>query len=292
MPEQGESIVEVYSDEVFTHISKETAIVQIASGFRFIEGPVWYENEKKLVFSDIPGNALYSWTEADGVSRIRDNSYLANGNTLDTHGRLVTCEHATSRVTRTDLYGGYSVLVSHVNGKQLNSPNDVIVKGDGSIYFTDPIPGRQARVGIPRPVEQDVRGIYRYDDKTSFTVLLDGSLATPNGLCFNNDESKLFVNDSSNGKIFVYDVSPNGLICNKREFAHIQAEGPGCVDGMKYSSDDMLFCTGPKGIFVIDSDGKQLGCIRIPEVAANLVLVEDEHVMYVTATSSVYKVSI
>lgn len=274
-------------------IGEQTTIEMLAGGFRFVEGPVWIENEKRLIFSDIPGNALYSWDEEVGVGLMRPNSYMANGNTLDVYGNLITCEHATSRVTATDLSTGrYTVLASRYQGAELNSPNDVIGRSDGSIYFTDPMPGRQARVGVPRAPGLPFQGIFRYDDKTACLQLLDDSFVTPNGLCFSSDESLLYVNDSADGKIWVFDVNERGLPEHKRHLATVTGDGPGCADGMKYHRKGILFCTGPGGIYLVDTDRSVLCRIRMPEVVANLTFDEAHEVLYVTATSSIYRITL
>lgn len=283
--------IEALCEKSIPLIGRSTTIEKLAGGFRFLEGPVWLEGQKRLIFSDIPGNALYSWSAQAGVTLMRPNSYMANGNTLDTYGNLITCEHATSRVTSTDLITGrYTVLASRYQGAELNSPNDVIGRSDGSIYFTDPIPGRQARVGVPRAPGLPFRGIYRYDDKSAYLQLLDDSFETPNGLCFSSDESRLYVNDSADGKIWVFEVNERGLLEHKRHLATVTGEGPGCADGMKYHPSGILFCTGPGGIYLVDAEGNLLARLRMPEVAANLTFDETHEELYVTATSSIYRI--
>ena len=269
------------------------SIEKLATGFRFVEGPVWISEQKKLIFSDIPGNALYAWTQIEGISMLRENSYLANGNTLDPVGDLVTCEHATSRVTRTNLSTGrYSVVVDSYQGKALNSPNDIVAKSNGSLYFTDPIPGRQPRVGIPRAPELSFRGVYLYDDKTAFLYLLDDSLTTPNGLCFSADESQLFVNDSATGEIWLYDLDAKGMLKNKTLWGRVAGDGLGCADGMKLHPNGQLFCTGPGGIYQFAADGKLICRMKMPEVAANIVFADAGKTLYVTATTSIYRITL
>ena len=285
--------IDMNLSEAKTLLGKVPKLERIASGFRFLEGPVWLEDEKRLIFGDISGNALYSWTESAGVSLFRENSYLANGNALTPSGELISCEHATSRVTRTNLStGSYSIVVNSYQGKALNSPNDVIVKSDGSIYFTDPLPGRQPRVGIPRPPELSFKGIYKFDDKTAFLYLLDDTFLIPNGLCFSCDETQLFVNDSANGNILVFDVDPKGFLANKRIWGQVNGDGLGCADGMKYHPDGYIFCTGPGGIYLLSPEGKIHSRMKMPEVAANLVFADDYKTLYVTATSSLYRITL
>ncbi|MCF7942022.1 MAG: SMP-30/gluconolactonase/LRE family protein [Spirochaetia bacterium] len=273
-------------------ISEQSSIEQVASGFRFLEGPVWIEEDQTLVFSDIPGNALYTWNAEAGVTMLRQNSYLANGNALDREGHLITCEHATSRVTMTDLgSGAYSVLCDSYDSKALNSPNDVVVSTDGSIYFTDPLPGRQARVGIPRAAELSFQGIYRYDPSGTIQ-LLDDSFTLPNGLCFSTDERQLFVNDSATGALMVFDVDAAGTLSGRRHFSTLAGTGNGCADGMKIHRSGYLFCTGPGGIHILDHAGERVCLIRTPEVAANLTFNEEQTQLYVAATTSIYRITL
>ena len=158
----------------------------LASGFRFLEGPVWDDANDRLVFSDIPGNALYAWSESGGTVMLRQNSFLANGNAIDARGRMITCEHASSRVSLTDLDGTYVILADSWNGNPLNSPNDVVQGPNGDIYFTDPMPGRCSRVGIPRPAGQPFQGVYRINRRTAETIVQIRDMSKPNGLCFSN----------------------------------------------------------------------------------------------------------
>ncbi len=286
-----DAVFDLTQKKFFEIFSKDIKIECLETGFRFVEGPVWFNETQTLLFSDIPGNALYLWNEKEGLKLFRQNSYLANGNTLDMQGKLLTCEHGTSRLTRTDLStGSYSVLASHFEGRELNSPNDVVCKSDGNIYFTDPIPGRQPRVGIPRPVGQPFRGVFRYDDKTASLMLLDDKLTTPNGLCFSEDEENLFVNDSATGEIFKYTLNERGLLINKKLWARISADGEGCADGMKIMPNGFILCSGPGGVFLFDNNGYLMGRIKFPEVVANFTFANNYSELYLTATSSIYRI--
>lgn len=279
-------------------IPENASLQQLAGGFRFVEGPVWLRKEKALIFSDIPGNALYRWNKEEGISLQRSNSYLANGNALDGKGNLITCEHGTSRVTKTEPDGTYTVLVQSYNGSSLNSPNDVAVSSSGRIYFTDPNPGRSPRVGIPRPQELSFQGVYLYDPMNAYLHLLDNEISKPNGLCFSPDEEVLYVNDSDSGIIYSFDVDPAGFLRSKKVFAEIHEEviheegkpgkGKGVVDGMKVNRNGYLFTTGPGGIYVLSPEGEVLGQIYIPETAANLSWGDNERTLFITASSSVY----
>ena len=173
----------------------------IASGFKFLEGPAWHPYEKSLVFSDIKGDCLYRSNSKEGVIPFRKPSHMANGNTYDREGRLLTCEHATNRVTRTERNGSVVVLASHFNGKELNSPNDIVVKSDGLVYFTDPNSGRGPLYGVPREQELPFQGVYRIHPQDQSLVLLVDDFSKPNGLCFSINEKELFINDTNRNHI-------------------------------------------------------------------------------------------
>ena len=271
---------------------------QLATGFAFTEGPVWQPYDQYLIFSDIICNTLYRWRQGEGVSVFRRPSYLANGNTFDRQGRLLTCEHGTSRVSRQNHDGAVEVLASHYEGRQLNSPNDIVVKSDGAIYFTDPNPGRGPRVGIPRPQELPFQGVYRLGEDGQLTLLVD-DLPKPNGLCFSLDEQRLLVNDSERGCIYAYDLRPDGLLADtpsgseEKVWAELAGEGIGVADGMKFDREGNLYCCGPGGIHLFNPEATCLGIIRMPEQTANLAWGdEDLRSLYVTATTSLYRIRV
>jgi gluconolactonase len=275
------------------YVSADTPLETVVSGFKFIEGPVWHPTEKHLTFSDIIGNSLFQWDATNGLRDIRPNSHLANGNTYDNDYRLLTCHHASSRVTRTEHDGGVTVLASHYDGRELNSPNDIVVKSDGSIYFTDPTSGREAFVGIPRPPQLAFSGVYRIDGATGALSLLVDDFAKPNGLCFSRDESQLYINDTTRFHIRVFDVNPDGSISNGRVWADTTGEGRGVPDGMKIDTAGNLLCCAQGGIHVFAPDGACLGVIRIPEQAANFCWGDDDlQSLYITATTTVYRVRV
>ncbi len=205
-------------------------------------------------------------------------------------GELVTCEHGTSRVSLTRENGDYHVLAHEFQGKMLNSPNDVICDSGGNIYFTDPNPGRMGRVGIPRKQELSYQGVYLLESESGELKLLDDQLILPNGLCLDQDDKKLYVNDSRKQAIFVYDVNSDKTVCNKRLFADLIVDGPGCADGMKIGGDGFIYCSAPGGIQVFDKSGKIVGRIAAPEVVANFTWGgKDMKDLYLTATSSLYR---
>jgi len=265
----------------------------IVTGFQFVEGPIWNPKEYSLIFSDILGNSIYHWTPVTGVRTLRYNSYMANGNTYDREGRVITCEHATSRLTRTDFAnnGQLEVLATHYQGKELNSPNDVACKSDGSIYFTDPNSGRGAGYGVPRKQELDFQGVYRLDpNDLSLTLLID-DFSKPNGLCFSTDERQIFIDDTDHSHICVFDVNDDGTLKNGRIWAKLENVGIGVADGMKVDREDNLYCTGPGGIHIFDSAGNYLGIIHMPEHTTNMSWGdEDLSSLYITAGASVYRI--
>lgn len=265
---------------------------KVAGGFRFLEGPVWHPLDKTLIFSDIMGNGLYRKGQDDKISLFRENSYLANGNTYDREGRLLTCEHGTSRVTRLEKDGSVSVLASHYQGKELNSPNDIVVKSDGSIYFTDPNPGRMPRVGIPRPQELAFQGVFRIDPQGELTLLVD-DFSKPNGLCFSNDEKYLFVNDTDHQHIRCFEVKDDGTLGPGRLWADLYGNEQGVADGMKFDTRGNLYCSGPGGIQVFDDEATLIGRLMTPEVAANFTWGdEDLCSLYMAATTSLYRLRV
>ena len=257
---------------------KLSAVERLATGLRWAEGPVWFGDGHYLLCSDIPNQRIIKWEEESGaVSIYRKPSNFANGNTRDRQGRLVTCEHGGRRVVRTEYDGSITVLMDSFGGKRLNSPNDVIVKSDGSIWFSDPIFGLLGNYeGYKADPEIDPN-VYRLDPATGkATVVAEGVLG-PNGLCFSPDEKILYVVESRgvpNRKILAYDVSADGTkISNKR--VHIDA-GPGTPDGMRCDIDGNLWCGwgmgNPEldGVVVFAPDGVMIGRIALPERCANL----------------------
>lgn len=265
---------------------------KIATGFLFTEGPLWHAAEKYLLFSDMPGDHLRRWSARDGVTTFRKPCAQSNGLAFDRAGRLIVCEHATSRVTRTEVDGSSTVIASHHGDKELNSPNDVVVKSDGGIYFTDPVYGRKEYFGNPRPLQLDFRGVYRATPDGTLTLLAD-DFGQPNGLCFSRDERLLFVNDTERQHIRVFDVAADGTLSNSRVFAGTKGDGAGAPDGMKVDSAGNVYCCGPGGIHVFGPDATCLGVIRIPEYTANFCFGDDDRrSLYVTASTSVYRLRV
>lgn len=264
---------------------------KLETGFGFTEGPIWHPGEKHLTFSDLYQDKMRRWTATGGIETFRHPSNKTNGNTYDRHGRMLSCEHATSRVTRTEPDGSITVLASHYEGKELNSPNDIVTRSDGSIYFTDPTYGRMPGYGVERPVPLGFRGVYRVAPDGTDLKLLADDFVQPNGLCFSRDERKLFVNDTEQAHIRVYEVSADGGLDGGAVWAEVVGEGNSGPDGMKIDASGNLYCAGPGGVHVFANDATCLGVIRVPEIVANFTWGEgDMCSLFMTASTSLYRV--
>lgn len=263
----------------------------IASGCLFTEGPLWHAREGYLLFSDMPGDHLRRWSPREGVTTFRKPCNQSNGLAWDREGRLLACEHSSSRLTRTERDGTITLLASHYEGRELNSPNDVVVRSDGLIYFSDPTYGRAEYYGRPREPELPFRGVYCVEPDSRRITLLAEDFGQPNGLCFSADERRLFVNDTDRQHIRVFDVAADGTLANSRVWAETVGEGAGAPDGMKIDSAGNLYCCGPGGIHVFDPAAKCLGVIKVPEYTANFCWGdEDFRSLYITASTSVYRI--
>ena len=286
-------ILDIRDDRLLEVIDIDVHLELVADGFKFLEGPIWHPYDQHLTFSDIIGDAMYRWQQGDGVSLFRQPSHMANGNTYDLHGRLLTCEHATSRVTRTDQNEQTDVLASHYQGKELNSPNDIVVKSDGQIYFTDPNSGRGPKFGIERPQELDFQGVYRLDPDSRELILLVDDFEKPNGLCFSLDENILFINDTARQHIRAFDVTADGTLKNGRLWAELLGDEVGVADGMKVDTAGRLFCCGPGGVHVFDQNARLLGRILVPQQAANFTWGDaDMQGLYITASQTLYRIRV
>lgn len=282
--------MEIHHPDFHQIVAPDAPFEQVVTGFDFTEGPIWHPTQQSIIFSDILGNSIYRWSEKGGLETVRRNSYMANGNAYDRKGGVVTCEHATSRVSRMNLISGkYDVLASHYEGKALNSPNDIVVKQDGRLYFTDPTSGRSAGYGVPREPELSFSGVYRLDPDSGKLTVLISDFAKPNGLCFSQDESLLYVNDTVQQHIRVFEVTADGGIENGRLFANLIGDKPGVADGIKVDSQGNVYSCGPGGIHIFSPNGHVLGVIEPPEYATNFVFgSSDLRTLYITATTSLY----
>jgi gluconolactonase len=277
-------------DADFGDVVGEIALEKLGSGFSFTEGPIWHPYEKWLVFSDMAGNRMHRLRQGGKIEIFREPSNKANGNTLDRRGRLLTCEHAKSRVTRTEADGTVVVLATHYDGKELNSPNDIVVAAGGSIYFTDPTYGRMEFYGVPREQELTFQGVYKLDANGDGLTLLADDFAQPNGLCFSLDASRLFVNDTERRHIRVFNVAPDGKLAGGAVWAETKGKERGAPDGMKIDSRGNLYCCGPGGIHVFNPSADLLGVIPMPEPTANFAFGDDDlRSLYITASTSLYR---
>jgi gluconolactonase len=283
--------LEVISKKVLDLVAADAKVEKLATGMQFTEGPVWNARGGFLVFSDIPANQMKRWSPVDGLTDYRVPSGKSNGLTYDRQGRLIACEHANRRVSRTEADGSVTALASHYQGKKLNSPNDVVVKSDGSVYFSDPPYGLSDAFGNPGEQEQPCQGVYRLSpDGKTLTLLVD-DFDRPNGLCFSPDESLLYINDTARMHIRVFQVQEDGGIDQGRLFAEEKGEG-GAPDGMKVDVRGNVYLTGPGGIWIYSPQGEHLGTIKIPEGAANLAWTGPQwRELIITACTSIYRVA-
>jgi gluconolactonase len=272
------------------------AVERLATGMRWAEGPVWFGDGRYLLWSDIPNNRIMRWDEETGaVSLFRKPSDFANGHTRDRQGRLVTCEHGGRRITRTEYDGSVTVLMDRFDGRRLNSPNDVVVKSDGSIWFTDPpfgIAGNYEGVQAEAELPQNV---YRLDPASGTATVVANAVPGPNGLCFSPDEKRLYLVASRaqpNRQIWVYDVMDGTRLDDVRVL--IDA-GPGTPDGMRCDVDGNLWCGwgmgDPEldGVHVFNPDGRLIGRIRLPERCANVCFGgRARNRLFMAASQSIY----
>jgi gluconolactonase len=272
-------------------VDENAAMRVLASGFSFTEGPVWHPRDHYLLFSDIPPGIRRRW-DANGASVAVTPSNKGNGMTYDHGLNLLVCEHSTSSVARFS-GGRREVLASHFEGRELNSPNDIVVATDGAVWFSDPTYGRMPVFGVERPCQLDFRGVYRIPPGGgALELVVEKSMFTqPNGLCFSPDEKRLYINDTEQANIRVFDVE-GGKLKNMRVFASCIADEaqPGRrPDGMKCDALGNIWCTGPDGLWVYAPDGKLLGKIAVPEMVANLHWGGDGwRTLFITASTSLY----
>jgi len=285
-------------------VSPGTKIEKLQGGFRFIEGPVWDRPGKYLLFSDLQSNAIMKWSPEGGASVFRKGIFPgsypdgvqigSNGLTLDKQGRLIAAEHGNRRVSRLEKDGEITVLADRYEGKRLNSPNDLVCKSNGDVYFTDP-PGLYRTYpegpGAPKR-ELDFAGVYRVSGPGKIE-LVTKEVPYPNGLAFSPDEKKLYIASSRPEKFWmIYDVEANGSLSNGRRFFDATSiPGEGVPDGMKVDRAGNIYATGPAGIMIFTPDAKVLGTIELPEIPANLNWGDaDGKALYITARTSLYRI--
>lgn len=287
---------EILKEEFHSCLTGHGRIERLWTGARWVEGPVWFPAGRFLVFSDIPNNRMLRWDETNGhVSEFRNPSNFSNGNTRDLQARLITCQHLSRSVTRTEHSGEVTTLASHYDGKLLNSPNDVIVKRDGSIWFTDPDYGIMSDYeGRKSPSEQSSCNVFRIDQKTGNIDLITDQLVKPNGLCFNKSESKLYVSDTGgshvkNGPRNIYSFDLKGEKVTLEDPKLFAECSNGLFDGFRIDSEDRIWTSASDGVHCYNSVGILIGKIKIPEIVSNVCFGGDRlNRLFITGTTSLY----
>jgi len=274
-------------------IEPGTEIEIILNDLIFTEGPVWNSQLNALLFSDIPANKIYIWSEKEGRRVFRENSHFANGLTYNPAGELIACEHQSRSVTRTDKNGQIHDVATHYQGKKLNSPNDVVATADGSILFTDPIYGLSAGNGGPAEAELDFQGVFisRPGADPQKPELITDSFERPNGLAFTPDGKQLFVADTVRQHIRAFDVADGFKCSGGCVWAELWDDKfTGRPDGMKFDLQGNLFSTGPGGVWIFNPNADVIGRIYLPDKTSNLAWGDDGHSLYITSSPMVYRI--
>ena len=286
--------IEKSAPELDRIVSADQEIEELGSGYGGdqgpAEGPVWWKDGGYLLFSDIHANRRMKWAPGEGVTIFKEPTDRANGLTRDLQGRLIAAEHDSRRVTRLEHDGSITVIANSFKGRQLNRPNDVVVKSDGCIYFTDPWT-------MQRPQDQwdlDFSGVYRVTPDLGRLTLLVNDFVIPNGLAFSPDESVLYINDSRRGHIRAYDLLPTGALAlgTGRVFADLTGERPGVPDGMKVDVEGNVYCGGSGGVWVMDPTGKHLGTIVHGQPATTNIAWGDDDwkTLYITSRNTLMRI--
>lgn len=265
-------------------------VADAQQGLQFTEGPVWSSERQRFYFNDMAGNTMYFYSDKEGLNTLCSFSLKANGNAIDRSGKLVTCEHVTSRIVTRNLDGGdYQVLCSHYGDKELNSPNDLVVGSDGALWFTDPPYGRyNTRFGFERKQQLAFQGLYRLKDGN--LQLMQDDFETPNGLCFSPDEKILYVNDSQRYEIRKFLLTEDGGFVDDGLFVRTKGEEPGKPDGIKVDVLGNVYVTAQGGVQVYSPQAEYLGRIRIQEQMGNLCFGDaDMKSLYLCASDKIYR---
>ena len=266
------------------------------SGCRWAEGPVWFADTQTLIWSDIPNDRLLQWADGLGARVFRQPAQFANGNSRDLQGRLVTCEHGTRRILRTELDGSLTPLADRWQGKRLNSPNDATVKSDGTIWFTDPPYGiMNDYEGHPAESEIGAAYVFRLDPATGALDVVADDFVRPNGICFAPDERTLYVSDSSishdpdgHRHIRAFDVIDGKRLVRGRVFAVVE---PACADGFRCDVEGNVWTSAGDGVHCYASDGALLGKVLVPEPVSNVCFGGSRrNRLFITATTSLYAI--
>lgn len=290
------SFFESYDPVFSTYVMGNAQVKQLATGFDWVEGPVWFGDANCLLFSDIPNNRIMRWSPGEGISTYRAPSNYTNGHTRDLQGRLVSCEHGGRRVSRTEHDGSITVVADSFDGKPLNSPNDVVVKSDGSIWFTDPHYGILTNYEGYKSEQELPCQLYRVDPRSGEVTAQVTDMACPNGLAFSPDESVLYVADTgamfdenANRQIRAYTMTGDSA-GEGRDFHRIE---PGCSDGFRVDTDGNIWSSAGDGVHCISPEGELLGKILVPELVSNVCFGgRAKHQLYITATTSIYTVTL
>ena len=267
--------IEIRNPRFARYILSNATLETLASGFRWIEGPVWMGDANCLLFQDLPNDRTMRWTEGVGVSVYRSPSNYANGQTRDRRGRLIACSHRGRCLYRTEYDGQVTTLVDRHDGKRLNAPNDVVVKSDGSVWFTDPLYGISNDYEGGRQVSEQPPAVYRFDPERGDIRIVAGDFEGPNGIAFSPDEKRLYISETGDQTtehprqyIRVFDVADEGLSLSGGEIFY-KVE-PGYCDGMRIDSDGNIWSSAADGVHCINSHGELLGKILVPYRVSNL----------------------
>lgn len=268
-------------------------LTKLAGDLQFTEGPVWLKASRTLVFSDIPANEMKQWTAAGGVTTYRKPSHNANGNIVDRTGRLLTCEHSGRRVAVQERDGTVRTLIDSFEGKRLNSPNDAVVRSDGTVWFTDPEYGLKTDPQTKKRLDKEQPGnfVYRHDPKTGKTTAVVKDFVQPNGLAFSPDEKKLYIADSGTPKhIRVFTVQADGSLSGGEIFCKLDQGTP---DGIRVDQQGRVWSSAGDGVHIYAPDGKLVGKILVPEAPANLCFGGDDgRTLFITARKSLYSIPV
>ena len=284
------------ADSFHNLVDVNAPLDHLGTGYIFTEGPLWHPHDQSLIFSDIPGNVRRRYKPGEGITEVARPTNKGNGMTYDANLNLLVCEHTTSSVARIKPDGTREVMCSHFEGRELNSPNDIVVGNDGSIYFTDPTYGRMEGFGTLRETQQSFQGVYRmppgHKPGDEPQLVVERSIFTqPNGLCFSPCQKWMWVNDTAQANIRMFDVAPDGRLINPRVFAGgiVDDNLPGVPDGMKADAHGNVYVTAPGGLWVYDFHGVLIGKISCPELIANFHWGgPDWSTLYLCATTSLY----
>ncbi|MGA8278062.1 MAG: SMP-30/gluconolactonase/LRE family protein [Rhodanobacteraceae bacterium] len=270
----GMANVEIIDPRFKSLVLSNAPLEKLGDGFRWLEGPVWFADHECLLVSDIPNNRILRWTESGGVSVFREPSHFANGHTRDREGRLIGCSHRDRCVRRTEYDGYITVLVDRYQGKRLNSPNDIVVKSDGTIWFSDPLYGIATDYEGGKQESELPANLYRFDPRDGKLSVVADDFKGPNGLCFSPDERLLYVAESGPPfandpvqHIRVFDVGDDNMLRNARVFHKVD---PGMADGFRCDTDGNIWSSAADGVHCIDPSGALLGKLKVPCVVSNL----------------------